>query len=315
MPGRRPMLLVQLCSLCLALAIDECEEVGAAESSLIQKQLSVHETVAVASHLWDEHIFVVGTNHKAGSQLLRNTMAHVFDLMGATSSCRYNHHSPDSGVVHSVTSLNVDNACDDFPAPIRFHNHINKDVILQLRQEVQRVAQAGARAELRGVMIVREPLEMVVSSYCYHHREAEPSNPIDWGIPQMGPEEGVPEMAKRMRGILRWMLGAYQVSAPDVLVVRYEDFTRSPESFDATIEQILDFLFRDEITDLQREEIKRAARVEDLNRAHDLGVSAENNVNHTSDEDDMAAARAAVSLISPEVYAEYVQFREGLGYV
>lgn len=312
MPGWRPMLLMQLCPVCLlALATDECEkEVAAAESSLIQKQLSVHETQKVAVHPWDERVFVVGTNHKAGSQLLRNTMAHAFDLLGATVSCRYMHHDPNGSVDHSVTSLNVDNECDLFPAPIRFHNHINKEDILQLRQEVHSV-----NAGLRGVMIVRDPLEMVVSAYCYHHRGAEPRNPIEMGMMQMAPEEGVPKMALRMLPILQLMLGAYQVSAPDILVVRYEDLTHSPERFDSTVEQIMDFLFGDEITDLQRALIKRAARVEDLNRAHDLGVSADNDVNHTSDEDEMTAARAALSLISPEVYAEYVKFREGLGYV
>lgn len=306
------MLLMQLCPLCLlALATDECEkEVAAAESSLIQKQLSVHETQKVAVHPWDERVFVVGTNHKAGSQLLRNTMAHAFDLLGATVSCRYMHHDPNGSVDHSVTSLNVDNEYDLFPAPIRFHNHINKEDILQLRQEVHSV-----NAGLRGVMIVRDPLEMVVSAYCYHHRGAEPRNPIEMGMMQMAPEEGVPKMALRMLPILQLMLGAYQVSAPDILVVRYEDLTHSPERFDSTVEQIMDFLFGDEISDLQRALIKRAAPVEDLNRAHDLGVSADNDVNHTSDEDEMTAARAALSLISPEVYAEYVKFREGLGYV
>jgi hypothetical protein len=44
-------------------------------------------------------------------------------------------------------------------------------------------------SDLRGVMIVRDPLEMVVSAYVYHHRGAEDGNPMQIGIPQMGPEE------------------------------------------------------------------------------------------------------------------------------
>ena len=310
MPVGRAMLLMQLCQLCLlALATDECEtEFVAAESSLIQKQLSVHETMKKV-HLWDEHIFLVGTNHKAGSQLLRNTMAHVFDMLGASVSCNYWTH-PHGSMEHSVTSLNHRNDCALFPAPIRFNNHINDKSILQIRQEAHAV-----KAGLRGVMIVRDPLEMVASAYVYHHRGAEAINPMEKGIPQMAPEEGVPAMAKRMLPVLRLMVGAYQVSAPDVLVVRYEDFTHSPEGFDSTVEKIMEFLFGDEITDLQRAEIKRAARVEDLNRADDLGLSAGNDVNHTNDEDEMTAAKAAVSLISPEVYAEYVKFRRELGYV
>lgn len=118
-----------------------------------------------------------------------------------------------------------------------------------------------------------------------------------------------------MLHVIQGMVGAYQVSAPDVLVVRYEDFTHSPGRFDSTVEQITHFLFGDEISDLQRAGIKKAAPVEDLNRNDDLGISAENHVDHTNDEDEMAAARAALSLISPEVYAEYAKFREALGYV
>eukprot|EP00435_Cladocopium_sp_Y103_P038396 s2315_g10.t1 len=128
---KQPLLLIQLCL--LAAATEECEkETADAGSSLIQKQLLVHETVgAVAAHPWDKHIFVVGTNHKAGSQLLRNTMAHFFDILGATVSCQYHGHGA------SVTSLNRENECTLFPAPIRFHNHISKDAILQMKQEAQ----------------------------------------------------------------------------------------------------------------------------------------------------------------------------------
>jgi len=162
-------------------ALEESAE--PAGSSLLQKQLLVHETVgAVAAtrvtHPWDKHIFVVGTHHKAGSQLLRNIMAHFFDILGATVSCQYDGHGD------SVTSLNRENECTLFPAPIRFHNHISKDAILQMKKEAK-----DMKGDLRGVMIVRDPLEMVASSYCYHHWGAESWNPMEKGIPEMGPEE------------------------------------------------------------------------------------------------------------------------------
>ena len=168
----------QLCDQISTAALEEPAE--AAGSSLLQKQLLVHETAgAVAgAHPWDKHIFVVGTNHKAGSQLLRNIMAHFFDMLGATVSCQYSGHGT------SVTSLNRDNDCTLFPAPIRFHNHISKDAIVQMKKEAH-----DMKGDLRGVMIVRDPLEMVASSYCYHHRGAESYNPMEKGIPEMGPEE------------------------------------------------------------------------------------------------------------------------------
>ena len=68
----------------------------------------------------------------------------------------------------------------------------------------------------------------------------------------------------------------------------------------------MDFLF-DDITDLQKAEMVKAARVEDLNRAGD-------DEEHTNDQDDMNKARASLHLMSAEVYATYVKARKVLGY-
>ena len=81
------------------------------------------------------------------------------------------------------------------------------------------------------------------------------------------------------------------------------------------IRKMLDFVF-DEITDLQRAEILIAARMEDLKRTgHSTQRDGEVDINHTNDEDDMNKARGCLSLISPDVYAEYLKAREVLGYV
>eukprot|EP00435_Cladocopium_sp_Y103_P035520 s2315_g9.t1 len=235
-------------------SIRACEELFAG-SSLIQKQLVVHETVETAAvHPWDHHVFVVGTNHKAGSHLLRNIMTHTFDMLGATSSCIV-----DGGQRQGITSLNEANDCAVYPAPIRFDNHISGHGISQMRQETK-----DMKGDLRGVMIVRDPLEMVASAYVYHHRGAEVGNPMEKDMPQMSPEEGVPEMARRMLHIIYLMVSAYEARAPEILAVRYEDLTASSDSFDATTEKMLDFVFKDEITSLQKVD-----------------------VNHTNDEDDM----------------------------
>ena len=129
------------------------EETVDAASLLIQKQLLMHETVSKQAHPWSKHLYVVGTNHKAGSHLLRNTMTHCFDLLGATASCIQDKTITGS---QGVTSLNAQNDCKDFPAPIVFNNHISPPAILQMRSEAQQ-----ASADLRGVMIVRDPIDMV----------------------------------------------------------------------------------------------------------------------------------------------------------
>lgn len=50
------------------------------------------------------------------------------------------------------------------------------------------------------------------------------------------------------------------------------------------------------ITELQKSEIRRAVRVEDLHRASDLGISATNDANHTNDEADMEVKHGASHL-------------------
>eukprot|EP00435_Cladocopium_sp_Y103_P042276 s2315_g11.t1 len=109
----------------------------------------------------------------------------------------------------------------------------------------------------------------------------------------MGPEEGVPVMAKRMLLIIKNMAEAYEVSAPPSLRILTELLTT------VFFLKIMDFLVRDEITDLQKAEIRRAVRVEDFNRASDLGVSAVNSVNHTNDEAEMEVMSAQeVTIVS-----------------
>ena len=49
------------------------------------------------------------------------------------------------------------------------------------------------------------------SSLGYHHRGAEPNEPQAMGMADMGPKEGVPEMARRMMPVYRSMVSAYKV--------------------------------------------------------------------------------------------------------
>jgi len=159
-----------------------CQEIVGAGNLLIQKQLSVHfETVEPVAAPWDKHIFIVGANHKAGTFLLRKIMRHWFDLLGATSSCTMERSWP-----RSITTLNHIHNCDLYPAPIRYTWNISGDMILQMRKETN-----DMKGDLRGVIIVRDPLEMVASAYVYHHRGEEPWNePMEQGIPLMAPEDG-----------------------------------------------------------------------------------------------------------------------------
>ena len=201
----------------LVLATD-CDD---SATVLIQNQLKLQETKP-----WDRRTYLVGTNHKAGSHLLRNVMCHIFDTLGASQSCQY------GGWGSSVTTLDRDNDCYD-AAPnqfhIRLHNTINPQLVADVRNETN--------GHLRIVMVVRNPMEMLISSYCFHHSGAELDSSIPpRGIHFMDPKEGVPAMAKSgMYPIVKGMVDAARMSGDDLMVVKYEDFTKSSKSFDSTV--------------------------------------------------------------------------------
>lgn len=286
--------------------VDRSEQCEAKDQGNRLVQTSITRWKA-SEKLLDKHIYLVGTNHKAGSNLLRNTMHWAFDLLGATDSCQY------GLAADPITSKpGYKQECASHPTQIRFHNHISALPLLSLQKE------AVFKGGLRGVMIVRDPFEIVASAYCYHHRGAEPgSSAAPANITEIEPEEGVPIMAASMLEVVRWMTSAYVVAKPDVLVVRFEKFTKSSKDFDNTVREILNFVFRNEITEKQKQQILNATAVEDVNRGLE-GFSelpgAYLGYNHTNDEEDMAVARKALHLIPDDMLAEYQQHRKVLGY-
>ena len=124
-------------------------------------------------------------------------------------------------------------------------------------------------------------------------------------------------MVPYMLPVVRKMTSAYEVAKPDVLPVRFEKFTNNSKDFDDTMREILVFLFGNEITEKQKQQVLDAAAVEDQNRGLE-GFSEDpalnRGFNHTNDEEDMAAARRALHLIPEDLLAELQTHRTVLGY-
>lgn len=82
---------------------------------------------------------------------------------------------------------------------------------------------------------------------------------------------------------------------------------------------MLDYMFGDEITEEQRQQIAVAVQVEDLNRGLEEGISATEwgglAPNHTNDELDMMRARKALGLIPDELFEVYCDYQRELGYI
>lgn len=287
-------------------ALTSCDDDVAVPGTLLLQTQASHATSAKP---WDRRNYLVATSHKAGSHLLRNVMRRTFDILGANFSCHYIVKS----VAAPITSIGGDHICKVTKAPVRFQNGNNAGTILQMRLE----------GPMRGVMIIRDPLEMVASAYVYHHRGAEKGSPeAPSNVMSLGPNEGVPATAETMWQVVENMAQAYQVAGDDVLPVRYEDFTRSSVDFNATMEKIIHFLFEGEITEVQKLRILQSTQYEDLNGPYGLSKSLdvvatwtpEARMNHTSDDDDVRRARAAVPLMPREMQQKYGKLREIMGY-
>ena len=140
-------------------ALEQCED-GKGNGlfqTFHQKHMRQNRQVIEREDPLKKRIYLVGTCHKVGSQLLRNTMRRIFDSLGATDSCNY---GGSGGRITSKATRDFIGRVSDcavHPANLRFHNSIRAEPILELRQQKQ---------PFRGVMGVRDPFEMIISSYC-----------------------------------------------------------------------------------------------------------------------------------------------------
>ncbi|CAK9032863.1 unnamed protein product [Durusdinium trenchii] len=272
------------------------------DTQLLQQKLMLKETLPTQKP-WQKYTFLVGATHKAGTHLLREVMCFAFDIMGARDSCMY----PEfRGIGEGVTSTGVSD-CNEMDAPIQYHQSVRSSVILRLREE----------GPLRGVMTIRDPLDMVASGYVYHHRGAEPDFPfMPKNITQLSPAEGVPLMALYWLPIITAMTTAFEVKGNDVLAVRYETITNSSDSFNASVGEMVEFLFRGYMSPKQKQQILDAASREDLHLHPTASVSDDPSVtNHTSPPDDITEAKEAWKFLGKDLQRTYHHLRTILGYV
>ena len=140
-------------------ALEQCED-GKGNGlfqTLHQKHLRQSQQVIEREDPLKKRIYLVGTCHKVGSDLLRNTMRWIFDSLGATDSCNY---GDSGGFITSKVTRGPNGRpwdCAIHPQNLRFNEVFSAAPILELRQQKQ---------AFRGVMSIRDPFEMIVSAYC-----------------------------------------------------------------------------------------------------------------------------------------------------
>jgi len=239
-------------------------------------------------------------------------MQKTFDALGATSSCRECSEGSFTitaeGSHHMEGNESVPNRCfEGYPSPLHWNNCASPPEFLAGAREL------AGKSGMRAVRIIRDPLEMVASAYCYHNAGNEIG--CQWApenIMELSASEGVPPVADLMLNVIQAMVETNRIAFQnDTFTIKYEDLTRSSADFDAIMSDAFDFLFEDSITANERTEIEALARTEDLNNEFYDGVSNEEHVSSPECKDE---AHAALTLMDPELYETYQQYRIELGY-
>merc|ERR1719210_1039520 len=121
---------------------------------------------------------------------------------------------------------------------------------------------------------------------------------------ELNAEEGVPQMAQTMYGVIHDMVTTYETAYKnDTYTMFYEKLTRSSEDFDANVAEMFDFLFDGLITQAQRQQIEREAKYVDLNRGRN-NYSAHKK-SHISDDACKERASEALQFIPEPLASEY----------
>ncbi|CAJ1352638.1 unnamed protein product [Effrenium voratum] len=182
--------------------------------------------------------------------------------------------------------------------------------------DTQRRARAARGARLLTAVFVRNPLTMVASMYCYHHAGQEAGLNLLFDVPKLirlKLPEGAQAAAEMMLELVEWMGSMHH--QPDTKLFRFEDLTRSSESFDAEVQGFLDFFFSgDLISPQQRSSILLGARKLDLWRNPENNWDHKVNRSHSSNQDCVREAKLALPFLEPSLLQKYHELQRRLGY-
>mmetsp|Transcript_48595 Transcript_48595/g.130047 ORF Transcript_48595/g.130047 Transcript_48595/m.130047 type:complete len:332 (-) Transcript_48595:38-1033(-) len=166
---------------------------------------------------------------------------------------------------------------------------------------------------IRNVHIIRDPIAMVVSGYIFHQSDRDtPSFLLKEREKSL--TEGLAIEAKYvLHETGQAMLEAWRNSSDtSTLHVRFEDLTRSPESFDATTRMVYNFTVGDVLAEgngTTVEQMVEAASKYDLSRHPDAGRPG-----HVSSPEMEARVMEAIEGIPKDLLARLKRMRAELGY-
>ena len=241
---------------------------------------------------WHTHKYIFVAHHKAGVFLMHDLQSSIFLSLGATAS--------EMGLWIQPC---YPGDCLKPEAPIQFW------MDLYSYERAQEAREAAGAKGMRVAGIVRDPVSMIVSAYCYHHRGEELGNVMfgNGSLMHLGPKEGLKFAAERMLPLVENMTTAFERPFNDTFHLVYEKVTRSSEDFDQQVGEMTSFLFQDLITPAQRSQVLNATQSADLHRHPAKG-------DHGNDKECKDEVRKYVPSLPPELLSRYRSFQQRLGY-
>lgn len=262
---------------------------------------------------WEVNNYIVASYHKAGVSLSERLALKIIGILGAPMEVLGHVEYP----CYSLRKDGLSRVCYNLDAPFRlFTDSFNASLksAEQRKSGKKKVLVAG---------LVRDPLEMVASAYCYHHDGQEFGNwlfPVQ-DIMQMGPEEGTEVTAKALLPLAEWMTSVFENPDHDTLRLEFDDLTKSSAGFDLGVQRLLDHFFgagTDLISKPERFHITEAAKELDANRnpeATTVVNSSHQLAEHSSNPVCKEVAHSILhKSLNPELLARYKDLQRRLGY-
>ena len=178
---------------------------------------------------WEVNNYIVASYHKAGVTLSEHLALKILNILGAPMEVLGHVEYP----CYSLRKDGLSQVCYNLDAPFRLYTD---SFNASLKSAEQRKS-GNKKVLVAG--LVRDPLEMVASAYCYHHDGQEFGNwifPVQ-DIMQMGPEEGTEVTAKALLPLAEWMTSVFENPDNNTLRLEFDDLTKSSTGFDLGVQR------------------------------------------------------------------------------
>ena len=178
---------------------------------------------------WEVNNYIVASYHKAGVTLSEHLALKILNILGAPMEVLGHVEYP----CYSLRKDGLSQVCYNLDAPFRLYTD---SFNASLKSAEQRKS-GNKKVLVAG--LVRDPLEMVASAYCYHHYGQEFGNwifPVQ-DIMQMGPEEGTEVTAKALLPLAEWMTSVFENPDNNTLRLEFDDLTKSSTGFDLGVQR------------------------------------------------------------------------------